>query len=193
MTISRLAPLGAGGSTSKLPLAVAANPSIPRTISTASRTGNLTICKASVDAAASITEMYAATALDKKLGLNSTAILVRCGATSLSSSGHLPAIDVSKVLNPVVLPSGWAMLSTKPLTTGSPPAVKTIGMVLVCRWTAIVAAVGVVTITSGRGVPAPPHMPECERDHQLRGERRSAGCGLLSNRASQAHPTVRTG
>ena len=78
-----------------------------------------------------------------------TATLVRCGAASLSNSSHLPAIEGSVVLNPVVLPSGRAMFRTKPVTTGSPPAVKTIGMVCVCCCTALVAAAGLVTITSG--------------------------------------------
>ena len=41
---------------------------------------------------------------------------MRCGATSFSSSSHLPAIEASGVLNPVMLPSGRARLRTSPVT-----------------------------------------------------------------------------
>ena len=44
------------------------------------------------------------------------------------------------MLNHVVLPSGRAMFRTMPLAAGSPPAVKTIGMVCVCCCITLVAA-----------------------------------------------------
>jgi hypothetical protein len=52
----------------------------------------------------------------------------------LSASIHLPPIENSKLLKPVMLPSGRARLVTKPMVTGSPTCVKTIGMPRVyCR------------------------------------------------------------
>src|SRR5262245_63207030 len=49
------------------------------------------------------------------------------GATSLSRSSHLPPIDGSWLAKPVMLPPGRAKLSTKPLPTGSPTPLNTIG------------------------------------------------------------------
>src|SRR5262249_2949064 len=63
------------------------------------------------------------------LGLKTIATLETCGAASLSKSSRLPATEGSEPLNPVVLPSGRAMFRTRPLATGSPAPVKTIGTV----------------------------------------------------------------
>ena len=51
------------------------------------------------------------------------------GAISLSSSSHFPLIAYSKLLKPVMLPPGRAMLGTKPALSGSETPTNTIGTV----------------------------------------------------------------
>jgi hypothetical protein len=51
----------------------------------------------------------------------------------------------------VIFPPGWLSAATIPLTTGSPTPAKTIGTVDVSCWTATVAGVEPVTMTSGCG------------------------------------------
>ena len=50
---------------------------------------------------------------------------------SLSNSNRLPANTGEMVVNPVMFPPGRARLSTSPAATGSAPAIKTMGIVLV--------------------------------------------------------------
>ena len=64
------------------------------------------------------------------------------GATSLSSSSHLPPSEPSITTKPVALPPGRARLATKPLPTGSARIAKTMGMVRVsCNSAAVVGVV----------------------------------------------------
>jgi hypothetical protein len=65
------------------------------------------------------------------LGLTATRVMA--GAISLSISSHFPVSDGSKLVNPVVLPPGRAMLATKPLPKGSDTPTNTIGTVCVSR------------------------------------------------------------
>src|SRR5437588_5142442 len=78
-----------------------------------------------------------------------SATLVTRGAASFSSSSHLPVIDVNKLVIPVELPSGRAMLFTTLLATGSPTFKKTIGMVRVRCCTARACSAPLVTIYVG--------------------------------------------
>ena len=64
-------------------------------------------------------------------GLKTTATCATRGAICLSACSHLPAIEDSKLVNPVMFPPGCAQLSTKPLETGSETSANTIGMVRV--------------------------------------------------------------
>jgi hypothetical protein len=75
--------------------------------------------------------------------------LLTRGATSFSSSSHLPAIVDPIVLKPVTLPPGRGMLATKPLPTGSATFAKMMGMVRVCRIIATVVGVFCVRTRSG--------------------------------------------
>ena len=59
--------------------------------------------------------------------MNATRLVL--GATSLSSSNHLPVSENSTLVNPVTLPPGRARLSTKRSPTGSETTVNTIGIV----------------------------------------------------------------
>jgi hypothetical protein len=79
-----------------------------------------------------------------------TAARAMPGAISLSSSSHLPVRDGSKLVKPVLLLPGRAMLVTKPLPTGSDTPTNTTGMVRVTFRSAAVAGVELPTRTSGR-------------------------------------------
>src|SRR6516165_2017205 len=74
---------------------------------------------------------------------------LRSGAISESNSSHLPASVASELAKPVMFPPGWLSRGTMPLETGSDTPAKTIGIVRVSRWTAMVAGVPYVTIISG--------------------------------------------
>ena len=63
------------------------------------------------------------------------------GAISESSSSHLPPSVASLRAKPVTFPPGRSSRSTRPLATGSPPLAKTIGIVRVSRWRAMVVGV----------------------------------------------------
>src|SRR5262245_35414193 len=67
-------------------------------------------------------------------------------------SSRFPLISVASPEKPVAFPPGRARLATTPAPTGSPTAVKTIGMVLVACRAAIAAGVvtGGPTDTLGR-------------------------------------------
>src|SRR6266511_2514661 len=74
-------------------------------------------------------------------GLNMIAARLRLGAISLSSSSHLPPIELSMLMKPVMLPPGRDRLATKPSPTGSDAAAMTTGIVRVIRCTAAVTGV----------------------------------------------------
>jgi hypothetical protein len=78
-----------------------------------------------------------------------TATRITVGAISFSISSHLPISEGSKLVKPVELPPGRAMLATNPLPKGSDTPTKTIGMVCVSRMSAAVAGVELLTSTSG--------------------------------------------
>src|SRR5262249_40125115 len=64
-------------------------------------------------------------------------------------STHLPPIENSKEVNPVMFPPGRAKLGTKPCPTGSATFTKTIGIDGVSCAMAASAGVAAATITSG--------------------------------------------
>ena len=78
-----------------------------------------------------------------------TAARATPGATCLSNSSHFPIIEGAKLVKPVVLPPGRAMLATKWLPTGSDTPMNTIGIVYVACSRAAVAGVELPTSTSG--------------------------------------------
>jgi hypothetical protein len=82
--------------------------------------------------------------------LRSTATRLTLGAICLSSSNHFPPMLYSPEVNPVTLPPGRAMLSTKPAPTGSAAYVNTIGTVRVaCNNGPITLPPPMARITSG--------------------------------------------
>src|SRR6516225_10549455 len=82
-------------------------------------------------------------------GLTSTAITPALGASSVSSSTSLGISSVVMLVKPVMLPPGRARLATRPIPTGSPALMKTIGIVEVALFAASAGGVlPVVTITS---------------------------------------------
>jgi hypothetical protein len=70
-------------------------------------------------------------------GLNMAAARLSPGAISESSSSHL-APSVGSMAKPVVFPLGRSSRATMPLATGSLTFAKTIGIVRVSRWRAMV-------------------------------------------------------
>ena len=89
-------------------------------------------------------------AIEKLLGLKRIAICFVSGAIAISNSNHLPPIEGSIVVNPLVLPPGRARLATYPLPTGSRTFTNTMGMTLVACRSASVAMVLGARVTSGR-------------------------------------------
>src|SRR5215472_5760938 len=77
-----------------------------------------------------------------------TAARVTCGAISLSSCSHFPAMPNSYSVNPVTLAPGRARLSTNPCPTGSGTKTNTIGMVRVAAWIGPTASLPSARITS---------------------------------------------
>jgi hypothetical protein len=71
------------------------------------------------------------------------------GAISVINCSHLPPIDASMSLKPVIFPPGRGRPATKPEPTGSETDANTIGIVLVARWRAAVDGVAAPRITSG--------------------------------------------
>ena len=65
------------------------------------------------------------------LGLTSTANRAARGSKSRTSPSRLAASSELKVVMPVMLPPGRLRLATRPCATGSPPVLKTIGIVVV--------------------------------------------------------------
>ena len=82
-------------------------------------------------------------------GLNSIIARLTPGAIPVSNSNHLLAMDPSSELNPVMFPPGRGRLATNPEPTGSATTAKTIGIVVVSRFTAAVTGVESVKIRSG--------------------------------------------
>ncbi len=79
-----------------------------------------------------------------------TAIRTINGSASLRSCIHFPPIELSKLLNPVMLPPGRDKLCTKPDSTGSEMFTNMIGITLVPFLSA--AAVGVERATNTSGL-----------------------------------------
>jgi hypothetical protein len=73
------------------------------------------------------------------VGFRSTATRVTRDAISLSNSSHFALMPYSNWVNPVILPPGRAMLSTKAAPTGSDTTTNTIGTVEVTCCNAITA------------------------------------------------------
>src|SRR5437667_45095 len=80
--------------------------------------------------AASCTSRASADAVGN-LGLISIAMAVLLGTSCRASSNRFGPISAAIMVVPVRLPPGRLRLATSPVSTGSPPRVKTIGMVLV--------------------------------------------------------------
>ena len=85
-----------------------------------------------------------------ELGSRNTKARVTCGAICLSNSAHLPLMLYSKFEKPVILPPGWAILSTEPAPTGSATFMNTIGIVRVACCSDAVDELPMLKITSGR-------------------------------------------
>jgi hypothetical protein len=69
-------------------------------------------------------------------GFTSTAIILASGTSSEISSIRFGISATLRMLTPVMLPPGRARLSTSPLSTGSLPVVKMIGIVSVAVFAA---------------------------------------------------------
>src|SRR5262249_40026319 len=83
------------------------------------------------------------------LGLANTSARASFGAISLSRSSHLVPDDGSKFVNPVELPPGLVMLSTKPLPAGSCTVTNTLGTFgTACRIAAVAGEAWVRTISA---------------------------------------------
>src|SRR5262245_19037551 len=115
--------------------------------STTLRAGVLTDCRPKADAASLIGERYLEGVMANS-GWKMTATLTRRGAASFSNPSHLPTIEGSKILKPVILPSGRAIFRTRPAPTGSGP-VKMIGIFRVCCRSAPVGCPPNAKIKSG--------------------------------------------
>src|SRR6516165_3540223 len=126
---------------------VCASALIARSISPRSRTFASVTCRPNAGAANAIARSWPGIAALS--GLKRIAMFLTAGATSLSNSSHLPAIENSKLVKPVVLPPGRAKLSTSPLPTGSVTVVNTIGIALVCCCTICDVSVPCERMTSG--------------------------------------------
>src|SRR5262245_24430820 len=82
-------------------------------------------------------------------GSKTTAVLSTLGAHSLSSCSHFPPTENSKLVKPVILPSGRAKLVTKPAPTGSTTCTKTLGIERVCCRRAMPAGAPAANTTLG--------------------------------------------
>ena len=78
----------------------------------------------------------------------STATRDTLGETSLINSSRFVPKSGERFVNPVMFPPGRARLVTNPCAMGSPTFAMTIGMSLVACWTARIAGVDAVTMTS---------------------------------------------
>src|SRR5262249_60766914 len=78
-----------------------------------------------------------------------TAAPVTRGATTLSNSSHFAPMAYSNAINPVELPPGRAMLSTKPPPTGSITPANTIGTTRVACCNVATPTLVSVNTTSG--------------------------------------------
>ena len=82
-------------------------------------------------------------------GSRNTKARFTLGAICLSNSAHLPLMLYSKFEKPVILPPGWAILSTKPAPTGSGTFTNTIGIVRVACCSGASVRLPTLRITSG--------------------------------------------
>src|ERR1700730_10897724 len=115
--VSRCQIVTGHGSTTRAPFGSRANAATRCVISAASRPPAGISRTPNDGAAASIVRRYAA-----HVGLaasKTTAILSTLGAHSLSSCSHFPPTENSKLVKPVILPSGRARFVTTPAETGS--------------------------------------------------------------------------
>jgi len=64
-----------------------------------------------------------------------------CGIISFSIDRYLPVMVAGKIVNPVMLPPGRAMLATNPLPIGSDTDTNTIGIVRVASISAVTTGV----------------------------------------------------
>src|ERR1700741_5214691 len=103
---------------------------IAGSISVEARIGVVVTAMPRVDAAAPIDRRKEFDCGDVS-GLNITATLVKSGAVCFKSLSHLPPIENSYAVKPVILPPGFARLVTKPCSTGSDTDANTTGTVLV--------------------------------------------------------------
>src|SRR3954462_4969914 len=74
---------------------------------------------------------------------------VVAGAASLRTSSHLPPIEASKLVKPVILPPGRARFSMKPLPAGSATIPNTMGKLPLTGFRMATAGLLIATITSG--------------------------------------------
>ena len=84
------------------------------------------------------------------LGLTRTPTVVPAGASSCSSSSLFEISGTENRLTPVTLPVGRPRLATRPLSIGSEPLMKTIGMVVVAALAACAAGSRAAAMTAGR-------------------------------------------
>ena len=98
------------------------------------------ICRPMADAAARMSATKASAS--GLLGLTSAAKRAAArGTSSCNSPTRLVPSSPLMELTPVTLPPGRLRLATRPVCTGSPPALKTTGMVVVADFAAAAAAV----------------------------------------------------
>ena len=100
-----------------------------RSISVISRTSRGRIVTSS-DLAASIARS-SCNLLSVLLEVQRTAMRVAAGSALFSNSSRLAASSTAKSVSPVTFPPGRARLFTRPISTGSPPPTKTMGIVFV--------------------------------------------------------------
>ena len=70
------------------------------------------------------------------------------GTSSCSSSSRFCPTSTFKLVTPVMLPPGRFRLATRPISTGSLPVTKTIGIVVVADFAASAETLGNATITA---------------------------------------------
>src|SRR6516165_6203881 len=81
-------------------------------------------------------------------GLTRKPTIFALGTSSRSNSSRFAPSEVTRKVTPVTLPPGRLRLETRPISTGSAPVAKTIGMVLVAALAATAAGGASATITA---------------------------------------------
>ena len=133
-------------------------------------------------------------------GFTSRAMIVVFGRSSSSRPSRFGPKSILNQLTPVMFPPGRLKLSTRPALTGSPPKVKTIGMVAVAALAASTdrtppAATITVTRRSTRSAASPgtrSFRPSAQRKAMSRILRRSERSPLRPSRARARPRGVRT-